>query len=57
MYLSFQDKELVYAHVSDSQLEKYEEIVKCKDNHIKDLENKIKELQTSADSVNNDTSG
>ncbi|XP_047042012.1 centrosomin isoform X1 [Helicoverpa zea] len=39
------DKELVYAHVSDSQLEKYEEILKCKDEHIKDLEGKVRDLQ------------
>ncbi|KAG7311624.1 hypothetical protein JYU34_002673 [Plutella xylostella] len=51
------DKELVYAHVSDSQLEKYEEIVKCKDQHIKDLETKIKELQTNAENIHDDESG
>ncbi|XP_026757346.2 centrosomin isoform X1 [Galleria mellonella] len=39
------NKELAYAHVSDTQLEKYEEILKCKDEHIKDLESKIRELQ------------
>ncbi|KAM3959082.1 phosphodiesterase 4D interacting protein centrosomin [Aphomia sociella] len=39
------NKELAYAHVSDSQIEKYEEILKCKDEHIKDLENKVRELQ------------
>lgn len=39
------DKELVYAHVSDSQLEKYEEILKCKDEYIKELENKVRDLQ------------
>ncbi|KOB74687.1 Centrosomin, partial [Operophtera brumata] len=39
------DKELTYAQVSDSQLEKYQEILKCKDEHIKDLESKLRELQ------------
>ncbi|KAI5641569.1 hypothetical protein NE865_06326 [Phthorimaea operculella] len=47
------NKELAYAHVSDSQMEKYEEILKCKDEHIKDLENKVRELQKSIDSVQN----
>ncbi|CAH2104787.1 unnamed protein product [Euphydryas editha] len=45
------DKELTYAHVSDSQLEKYEEILKCKDEHIKDLENKVRQLQINFDNV------
>ncbi|XP_073941606.1 uncharacterized protein isoform X2 [Choristoneura fumiferana] len=48
------DKELVYAHVSDSQLEKYEEILKCKDEHIKDLEGKLRELQKNIDNGQND---
>ncbi|CAH2066518.1 unnamed protein product, partial [Iphiclides podalirius] len=48
------DKELTYAHVSDSQLEKYEEILKCKDEHIKDLENKLRQLQKNVDSVQNE---
>lgn len=47
------DKELTYAHVSDSQLEKYEEILKCKDEHIKDLENKVRQL-TNVDSAQTD---
>ncbi|CAB3249864.1 unnamed protein product [Arctia plantaginis] len=52
------DKELVYAHVSDSQLEKYEEILKCKDEHIKDLENKIRDLQKHFENIQNvDASG
>lgn len=52
------DKELTYAHVSDSQMEKYEEILKCKDEHIKDLENKVKDLQKNFDDAQNeDTSG
>ncbi|XP_072936428.1 centrosomin isoform X2 [Epargyreus clarus] len=52
------DKELTYAHVSDSQLEKYEEILKCKDEHIKDLENKIRQLQSNIDNVHSeDNSG
>lgn len=41
----FQDKELLNTKVSDSQLEKYEEALKCKDEHIKDLENKVREFQ------------
>ncbi|XP_035446366.2 centrosomin isoform X1 [Spodoptera frugiperda] len=45
------DKELVYAHVSDSQLEKYEEILKCKDEHIKDLESKVRDLQKHFEKV------
>ncbi|XP_059059289.1 centrosomin-like isoform X2 [Achroia grisella] len=49
------NKELAYAHVSDSQLEKYEEILKCKDEHIKDLENKIRELQKNVQ--NDDITG
>ncbi|KAL0849085.1 hypothetical protein ABMA28_013446 [Loxostege sticticalis] len=48
------NKELAYAHVSDSQMEKYEEILKCKDEHIKDLENKVRELQKNVESVHND---
>ncbi|XP_013200431.1 centrosomin isoform X2 [Amyelois transitella] len=48
------NKELAYAHVSDSQLEKYEEILKCKDEHIKDLESKVRELQKHAENVQND---
>ncbi|XP_039764760.1 centrosomin isoform X2 [Pararge aegeria] len=48
------DKELTYAHVSDSQLEKYEEILKCKDEHIKDLENKVRILQNNVESIQND---
>ena len=52
-----QDKELTYAHVSDSQLEKYEEILKCKDEHIKDLENKVRQLQTHVDNTNEDSTG
>lgn len=52
------DKELTYAHVSDSQLEKYEEILKCKDEHIKDLESKVKDLQKHYEKVENvDASG
>ncbi|XP_049887791.1 centrosomin isoform X2 [Pectinophora gossypiella] len=52
------NKELVYAHVSDSQLEKYEEILKCKDEHIKDLENKVRELQKSVENIHtHDTTG
>ncbi|KAJ0181755.1 hypothetical protein K1T71_002477 [Dendrolimus kikuchii] len=47
------DKELVYAHVSDSQLEKYEEILKCKDEHIKDLENKVRDLQKNSENSQN----
>ncbi|XP_045458945.1 centrosomin isoform X2 [Melitaea cinxia] len=47
------DKELTYAHVSDSQLEKYEEILKCKDEHIKDLENKVRQL-TNVDNAQSD---
>ncbi|CAG4968175.1 unnamed protein product [Colias eurytheme] len=43
------NKELTYAHVSDSQMEKYEEILKCKDEHIKDLENKVRQLQTTVE--------
>nr|XP_026487448.1 centrosomin isoform X1 [Vanessa tameamea] len=50
------DKELTYAHVSDSQLEKYEEILKCKDEHIKDLENKVRLLQTSFDNAQTEDS-
>ncbi|XP_050361783.1 centrosomin isoform X3 [Nymphalis io] len=50
------DKELTYAHVSDSQLEKYEEILKCKDEHIKDLENKVRQLQTSFDNAQSEDS-
>lgn len=52
-YFYYQDKELVYAHVSDSQLEKYEEILKCKDEHIKDLENKVRDLQKNSESPQN----
>ncbi|XP_053626084.1 centrosomin isoform X2 [Plodia interpunctella] len=48
------NKELAYAHVSDSQLEKYEEILKCKDEHIKDLESKVRELQKNAENIQND---
>ncbi|CAG9784513.1 unnamed protein product [Diatraea saccharalis] len=48
------NKELAYAHVSDSQMEKYEEILKCKDEHIKDLENKIRELQKNVESIQNE---
>ncbi|XP_028168528.1 centrosomin-like [Ostrinia furnacalis] len=48
------NKELAYAHVSDSQMEKYEEILKCKDEHIKDLENKVRELQKNVDNINNE---
>ncbi|XP_026737888.1 centrosomin isoform X2 [Trichoplusia ni] len=51
------DKELVYAHVSDSQLEKYEEILKCKDEHIKDLENKVRDLQKHFEKVQNVDAG
>lgn len=47
------DKELAYAHISDSQLEKYEEILKCKDEHIRDLEIKIKDLQKNFDTTQN----
>ncbi|RVE42734.1 hypothetical protein evm_012617 [Chilo suppressalis] len=47
------NKELAYAHVSDSQMEKYEEILKCKDEHIKDLEKKIRELQKNIDNIQN----
>ncbi|XP_075992146.1 uncharacterized protein LOC142987336 isoform X2 [Anticarsia gemmatalis] len=47
------DKELVYAHVSDSQLEKYEEILKCKDEHIKDLESKVRDLQKHFEKIEN----
>ncbi|XP_038214928.1 centrosomin [Zerene cesonia] len=43
------NKELTYAHVSDSQMEKYEEILKCKDEYIKDLENKVRQLQSNVD--------
>lgn len=43
--------------MSSSQMEKYEEVVKCKDNHIKDLENKIKELQTTPDNAGSDNAG
>lgn len=39
--------------MSDSQLEKYEEILKCKDEHIKDLENKVRQL-TNVDSAQTD---
>lgn len=56
-YKTKQDKELAYAHVSDSQLEKYEEILKCKDEHIKDLENRVRQLQTNVDNTNDDTTG
>ncbi|XP_041988339.1 centrosomin isoform X2 [Aricia agestis] len=52
------DKELSYAQVSDTQLEKYEEMLKCKDEHIKDLENKVRQLQNSVDgNVVNDSAG
>lgn len=44
----------MYAHVSDSQLEKYEEILKCKDEHIKDLEGKLRELQKNIENGQND---
>lgn len=58
MICYFQNKELAYAHVSDSQMEKYEEILKCKDDHIKDLENKVRELQKHVENVQNeDTAG
>ncbi|XP_023954727.1 centrosomin isoform X2 [Bicyclus anynana] len=50
------DKELTYAHVSDSQIEKYEEILKCKDEHIKDLESKVRTLQNNFDSMQNEDS-
>lgn len=43
--------------MSDSQLEKYEEILKCKDEHIKDLENKVRQLQTHVDNTNEDSTG
>lgn len=45
------DKELVYAHISDSQLEKYEEILKCKDEHIKDLEIRVRDLQKNSENI------
>ncbi|KAJ8729524.1 hypothetical protein PYW08_001105 [Mythimna loreyi] len=51
------DKELVYAHVSDSQLEKYEEILKCKDEHIKDLESKVRDLQKHFETIQNVDAG
>ncbi|XP_013133975.1 PREDICTED: centrosomin isoform X1 [Papilio polytes] len=52
------DKELTYAHVSDSQIEKYNEILKCKDEHIKDLENRLRNLQKNAEmQQNEDSSG
>ncbi|CAG9567025.1 unnamed protein product [Danaus chrysippus] len=52
------DKELSYAQVSDSQLEKYEEILKCKDEHIKDLESKVRQLQNNVDNMqSSDDSG
>ncbi|KAG6446290.1 centrosomin isoform X2 [Manduca sexta] len=51
------DKELTYAHISDSQLEKYEEILKCKDEHIKDLENKIRDLQKNVENAQSEVSG
>lgn len=39
-------------------MEKYEEILKCKDDHIKDLENKVRELQKHVENVQNeDTAG
>ncbi|XP_063529152.1 centrosomin isoform X1 [Cydia strobilella] len=41
-------------HVSDSQIEKYDEILKCKDEHIKDLESKLRELQKTTDNGHND---
>lgn len=44
---------MAYAHISDSQLEKYEEILKCKDEHIRDLEIKIKDLQKNFDTTQN----
>ncbi|XP_022128081.2 centrosomin isoform X2 [Pieris rapae] len=43
------DKELTYAHVSDSQLEKYEGIIKCKDEHINELENKLRQFQNNSE--------
>ncbi|CAK1603300.1 unnamed protein product [Parnassius mnemosyne] len=50
------DKELAYAHVSDSQIEKYQEILKCKDEHIKDLEGKLRQLQKNVENVQNEDS-
>lgn len=35
-------------------MEKYEEILKCKDEHIKDLENKVRELQKNFEHIQND---
>ncbi|XP_047515587.1 CDK5 regulatory subunit-associated protein 2 isoform X1 [Pieris napi] len=49
------DKELTYAHVSDSQLEKYEGIIKCKDEHINELENKLRQFQNNSDNVQTDS--
>lgn len=45
---------MAYAHVSDSQLEKYEEILKCKDEHIKDLESKLRQLQKNVENIQNE---
>ncbi|XP_050666345.1 centrosomin isoform X1 [Leptidea sinapis] len=51
------DKEVSYAQVSDSQIEKYEEILKCKDEHIRDLESKVRVLQNNAEDGPNGDSG
>lgn len=34
-------------------MEKYEEILKCKDEHIKDLETKVRDLQKCVENVQN----
>lgn len=54
-YLCCSQNKDANSQVSDSHLEKYEEIVKCKDEHIKDLESKVMELQKNVD--NEDNSG
>ncbi|XP_034825560.1 centrosomin-like isoform X1 [Maniola hyperantus] len=48
------NKELTYAQVSDSHIENYQEILKCKDEHIKDLENKLRLLQNTVENIQND---
>ncbi|XP_068620952.1 centrosomin-like isoform X2 [Battus philenor] len=48
------DKELGNAHIAGVQLEKYQEILKCKDEHIKDLENRLRQLQKTAENINNE---
>ncbi|GBP11879.1 Centrosomin [Eumeta japonica] len=52
-----QEKETEPLQVKESEIGRYEEILKCKDEHIKELENKIREMQNNIEAHNNDSAG